>query len=179
MGTRLAALWLTAMLLAGTAVQAQAADLRGNVRVVLGLEPETQILLRYVGQPASGGYRLTDECGGGIIRYEDADSPALAQWLLERAETMGVERFLNEDGVAEYENLPQGLYLLSQPQGNVDPFLIPMPYEGVWEFTVHPAAGFYPESPKTGQHPAPLIGAMGMVLSGLGLAVCLEKIRKK
>ena len=143
------------------------------------------VVLCRVAQPLEENYRLADRFGGGVIRQEDANAPELAQWLAERAGEMGETRFLDADGCAEFEDLDGGLYLVIQTEapenfGYSTPFLIPMPLNGSWEIHAKPkTAQVLTESPRTAQRPTPLIGAMGLILSGSGLCVCLEKLRKK
>ena len=140
--------------------------------------------LFYAGRFSEGGYRLADSFGGGFVRQEDIHSPELAKWLSEAAVWEGERKPLQEDGSAVFSQLPEGLYLLTQSKSaqgfcQTAPFLIPIPCNGMWEITALPKMQqIYTESPKTGQHPAPILGAMGLVLSGMGLVACWDKIRK-
>jgi len=177
---------LMAMIAAGGTLQVQAVEQTGTIRV--RMEPsidEAAVSLYRVGVSMEEGYRLPDDLGGGLIRREDAQSPELAQWLAETVKNEGEKRYFPEGGTVEFSDLQEGLYLLTQSETEQDflpavPFLVPIPCNGVWEVTAHPKTQkIWTESPQTGQHPAPIIGAMGIVLSGMGLAVCLEKIRKK
>ena len=180
---------LAAAVVLGTSMEVQAAEGAGVIHVTMdhgeGKAEDAAVTLYYVGYPGEQGYILTDGFGGGIIRYEDEQSPVLAQWLAEAEEKTGMEQYLNRKGSTVFKNLPQGLYLLVQSEtargyATASPFLIPIPFEGQWEVTALPKMGLLGvESPKTGQHPAPIIGAMVMVLSGVGLMACVEKIRRK
>lgn len=188
MRRRLMCIVLMAAVLSGNVLQAQAAEWRGSIHVTLeyGQEPiQGSVTLYRVGEETPDGYRLLESFGGGMIRQEDGQSPALAQWLAESAGDGGEARILDADGTACYTDLEQGLYLLMQPQPPegylaVSPFLIPVPYDGLWNMTAYPKTQrVVTESPKTGQHPAPIIGAMGMVLAGMGILMCMEKFRRK
>lgn len=189
MTRRMVCLLAAAVVLVGFSVPAKAAEQTGEIRVSLNYSqlPVSRgtVVLHYVAEPAQGGYRLTEALGGGIVRKEDAHSPDLAQWLEARTGEEGTAQFLDADGNAVFSELEEGLYLLTQteaPEGCAcaEPFLIPLPLDGQWEIQAYPkTTALLTESPRTGQHPAPLIGAMGLVLSGTGLYFCLEKLRKK
>ena len=178
---------LACLLAAGAlAVPVQAAQ-KGTIRVTMDYGftgPQAAVELQCVGEPAQGDYRLGEAFGGGIVRREDVHGPELAQWLAQRSGE-GERLLLDADGNADFTDLDQGLYLLTQveaPEGwsCADPVLVPMPLDGQWQVQARPkTAELLTESPRTGQHPAPLLGAMGLVLSGTGLYFCLEKLRKK
>lgn len=186
---RMVCLLAAAVMVAGLTLPAEAAEQTGRILVSLnyGDMPVSSgtVVLHYVAEPLGENYRLTDILGGGIIRQEDAVSAKLAQWLGQQTGEGGTAHFLDADGCSEFSGLKKGLYLLIQrsaPEGYacVQPFLIPIPMDGQWEVQAYPKISLLlTESPKTGQHPAPLIGAMGLILSGTGLYFCLEKLRKK
>lgn len=166
---------------------AEAAEGTGSIRVLLLREEAPvggTVALSYVGHPAEGGYRLEEAFGGGMVRQEDAHSPYLAQWLGEMAGSDAAVRELDGDGYAAFDGLEEGLYLLVQQEAQegyscVKPFLMELPYEGQWNLTAYPKTQELTfASPATGQHPAPILGAMGMVLAGLGLAVCIGRRKK-
>jgi len=177
------------LLIAGGEVRVQAAQQTGTIRVSMDYGntsvTEATVTLYPVGTIAEGGYRLLSSLGGGLVRQEDVHMADLAQWLEEKAAENGMTQILRPDGTGEFADLQAGLYLLVQEDTvegfeKVNPFLIPMPWSGAWDVTVLPRVReIWTEPPRTGQHPAPLIGAMVMVLSGMGLVVCWEKIRKK
>jgi len=178
-----------AVLTAGLRLPASASQGQGEIRVSLDYGEEAvnrgTVVLRYVAEPLEGNYRLPEVLGGGIIRREESLSPELAQWLSLRAGQEETVRLLDADGCAVFSGLKEGLYLLIQtdaPEGYAcaEPCLIPLPLDGQWQVQANPKTSvLLTESPKTGQHPIPLIGAMGLVLSGTGLYFCLEKLRKK
>lgn len=186
---RLVCVLFAAAVLAGSGAQARAAERTGSIRIELDYgevrEDRSEVVLYWVGSPSGEDYRLAESFGGGLIRGEDVQSPELAQWLAGLAGEAGTARILDADAAAEFSRLEEGLYLLVQtqaPEGYycVAPFLIPLPYEDQWRIQANPKTQqILTESPKTGQHPAPIIAAMGMVLSGLGLVFCAEKLRKK
>ena len=179
---------LVFMLVRGGILQAQATE-RGIIRVSMdhgmASAESASVTLYPVGIPVENGYRLLESLGGGLVRQEDVQMADLAQWLEEKATEAGQTKYLRQDGTTEFEDLQTGLYLLIQTDTaegfrKANPFLVPVPWNGSLDVTVLPSVQeLWTESPKTGQHPAPLIGAMVMVLSGMGLVVCLDKIRKK
>lgn len=182
MRRQLMGVMLTALVLIGGVIRAEAAERTGSIRVMSdnGNEavPGREVVLQFVGQPSPDGYILTDSFGGGLIRYEDDRSSSLAQWLAEIPGGERLEPVADTQSGAEFKNLPEGLYLLKQE--SVRPVMIAIPSEGLWDLTVTPQKKMVAvESPKTGQHPAPIIGAMGLVLTGMGLVFCFEKIKKK
>ena len=179
---------LSAMMLVWWTVLPAAAGSGGKIHLCYDYGEtvtEGTVILCRVAEPLEENYRLADWFGGGVIRQEDANSPELAQWLAERAGESGEKRFLDADGCAEFDGLEGGLYLVVQTEApeNFDcsvPFLIQMPLNGSWDIQAQPkTARILTESPRTAQRPAPLFGAMGLILSGSGLCVCLEKLRKK
>lgn len=186
---RLVLILTAAVLLMGTGLPTQAAQARGTIRLCLNYgaersEPGTVMLFK-AAQCVGQDYKLEEHYGGGLIKGEDIHAPELASWLAERTGEDGTRRMLDADGAADFSHLEEGLYLAVQtetPEGflSFSPFLIPMPYDGQWEIQANPKTGqIMTESPRTGEHPSPLLGAMGLVLSGMALAVCAEKLRKK
>ncbi len=178
-----------ALLLPVLCLPARASETEGSIQVVLrsGETPLVggTVTLFLVGERSEDGYRILDTFGGGFVRHEDALSPQLAQWLAQMEGEPGMTRILDADGSADFSRLKEGLYLLVQ-NGTVEdyfpimPFLMVLPYEGQWNVQAYPyTQQVYTECPRTGQHPAPILGALGMVLSGVGLAVCIGPIRRK
>lgn len=165
------------------------AESTGTIRVSLdyGDSPvdRGEVVVYRVAEPIGDSYRLAENYGGGMIRQTDACTPELAHWLSERTASVGIRQPLGPEGCAVFFGLERGLYLIVQteaPEGwyCAAPFLVPVPLNGEWEVLACPKLSMLlTGSPKTSQHPAPLIGAMGLVLSGTGLYFCIEKLRKK
>ena len=189
MRRKLVCVLLTAAVLAGLAVRTRAAEAAGSISVTLdygdGQVHEESLVLYRVGSAEGDAYRLTEAFGGGLIRKEDIQSQVLARWLAAEAAGDSIQRILDADSNAYFSDLAEGLYLLVQEEtapgcSGVNPFLIPMPCYGQWQVTALPKVQkLWVESPNTGQHPAPILGAMGLVLSGLGLILCAERFRRK
>lgn len=185
--------WLCAVfaaaMLFGLGIQSSAAEQTGSIRIVLASAgdalAEGTLTLYRAGEPTSDGYRLDDAMGGGIVKEEDADSPALAQWLAEQTGKGGISCDLGTDGSAEFTDLEQGLYLLVQTEAArgyypIAPFLVKLPYEGLWHVQANPKVEILLESsPLTGQEPTPILAAVMLAVSGAGLMLCAARKRKK
>lgn len=145
-----------------------------------------EVTLYRVGSDIAQGYQITEEFGGGIVRTADACSPYLAQWLAQMEGKRGASRLLDADGRAEFSRIADGLYLLVQTESmdgfyTIRPTMVTVPDEGVREVIVKPVMRPIVEAeiPATSDHFSPLISAMILILSGLGLAVCVDKIKRK
>ena len=181
----LLAAWLVLFCAAGT----KAAEQTGSLRISLdpGELPVTNgaVTIYYVGAPTVEGYQITAEFGGGIVKAEDAASTHLARWLAESAGDLGRTVFLDVEGDVTFSNLEPGLYLAVQTQWMdgfypFKPFLAALPSEESWELSVEPPIDpIIIDNPQTGQTAMPLFGAMGMVISGIGLYLCCDSKRKK
>lgn len=181
-----------AVMLISLGIRASAAEEGGSIWVSLdfGELPATNgtLMLYQVGKPVTDGYRLVEGFGGGIVKVEDAQSPHLAKWLAEAAGESGIERLLDVDGNAKFSHLEEGLYLIVQTEKTdgfypLEPFLLMMPSGERWNLQVNaePEAivAYLSGNPQTGQPLAPLLGAMGMVASGVGLYLCVDRKRRK
>ena len=192
---KLASSLFAAAVLLGVGIRANAAETGGTVRVSLdaGELPVTNgaITLYQVGTPVTDGYRITEGFGGGIVKSDDATSPYLAQWLAESAGEAGKTVNLDVDGNVTFSNLENGLYLIVQTERMdgfypIKPFLVTIPDDGQWQVQVSPKTEPIIienlenlENPQTGQPIAPLLGAMGLVASGVGLYLCVDSKRRK
>lgn len=157
----------------------------GGLRVTIPGEGSCTVTLYYVAEQVGEDYRITEAFGGGMVRGEDALSPHLANLLLSlRGEAGDAQRTDGENSV-EYPYLPRGLYLVAQSEAEsgasaIVPFLMPIPFQGQWYVHAYPEPQrLILESPKTGDHPGPILGAIGMVASSLGLSICAARRRKR
>lgn len=186
---RLVCVLLSCGVLLGGAAQRTAASETGAIRVVLGNGRATvssgAVTLYQAGEPVSGGYRLGADFGGGSVKQEDIGSAALAQWLAEQADSDGTVRLLDADGSAEFSRLEAGLYLIVQSEAiegyyPMKPFLVALPDGEQWHVEAAPKTEELPtEPPPTGQHPAPILAAMGLIASGLGLLSLADRRNKR
>lgn len=172
---------------AALAVPARAAEETGSIRVTLQngetLVPDGAVALYLVAAPMDEDYRLTEAFGGGVIREGEALSPALAKWLAETIDTEGWEKVLDNFGSAEYRELDEGLYLLVQTQRStgyhtMEPMMVQIPCQMQWHVQAYPMMNEI-TLPPTGQSGLPLLGAVGMALSGAGLLVCNRAMRRR
>lgn len=153
----------------------------GSMRVSLGREEEVteggSVAIYQVGLPISGGYRLNEAFGGGVVALEDVYSVALAAWLAEQADSGGTKLLLDADGNADFTGLTEGLYLLVQEEQvpgyyPMAPFLVEIPYLGMWDVEADPKEQRLGEpSPKTGQSSVLIVACGGLMLSGLAIAL--------
>lgn len=181
MGMRIVKLLAAAAISLSLGLQVQAAEEAGSLHLWLDAGDlavtNGAVNLYKAGEESDGGYRLLDNFGGGFVREEDARASHLAQWLAQMPQDGGITRLLDADGRASFSELPRGLYLVVQSQ-RMDgfhpfrPFLITVPMDGDMEIEIQPLIQpiVLEPVPATGQHPGPMIAAVGMVLSGLGLA---------
>lgn len=179
---------LAAVLVLGLSIPASAAE-EGRVRVWLdaGELPVTNgsLTLYHVGTPTADGYRITEGFGGGIVKTEDAQSRHLALWLAESAGETGKTIHLDVDGNVCFTGLADGLYLVVQTERMdgfypIQPFLVTIPGEESRSISVSPRTEpIVIENPQTGDPLTPLLGAMGLVASGVGLYLCVDKKRRK
>lgn len=186
---RLTGLLFAVMLILGMRLTVDAAQRDGSIQVWLdaGELPVTNgaMSLYQVGKPVTDGYQIVEGFGGGIVRQEDAVSPLLAQWLAESAGETGWTVNLDVDGNVTFSNLEDGLYLILQTERMdgfhpVEPFLVEISPEAGRLVRVRPKTEpIIADNPQTGQPIAPLLGAMGLVASGVGLYLCVDSKRKK
>ncbi len=137
----------------------------GEIRVETG--KETTVSLYLIGTWEKGGYRLLDSYGGGKLSFDDILSDQLATTLAERAEG-GVSR-KTVQGVVEFSDLQEGLYLVSQTneQGFI-PFLVSLPWDGdQWQVQITTRG----DSPQTGDQSGVRISAIVMLFTMVGLLV--------
>ena len=175
-------------LAAALSLPAQAGELGGSIRLDLEVGDfvvtNGAVKLYQVAQQGPEGYLVSDSFGGGLVKPEDALSSSLAQWLAQTAEDGGITRLLDADGCAEFSRLPDGLYLVVQSEKMdgfypFEPFLVTIPMDGERDIQVSPPVFLiFSESPATGQDMQPFLGVAGMVVSGLGLALCAMGKRK-
>lgn len=174
------------LLLPWLGIEARAVQ-TGSIQVTVekteGAPRAGTVVLFRVGDRVEDGYRIVEAFGGGLVKMEDAFSPHLARWLAEMEGGEGIPRHLDADGKAFFSNLTEGLYLLVQAKEGerpIQPFLVTIPYAGQWDVYAYPNTWrITTEAPATGQHPTPILGALGMVLTSVGLVLCVGGKRGK
>ena len=171
MGMRIVKLLAAAAISLSLGLQVQAVEETGSLHLWLDAGDLA------VTNGAVNLYKAGEESDGGFVREADARASHLAQWLAQMPQDGGITRLLDADGRASFSELPKGLYLVVQSQ-RMDgfhpfrPFLITVPMDGDMEIEIQPLIQpiVLEPVPATGQHPGPMMAAVGMVLSGLGLA---------
>lgn len=175
----------TGVLLTSLAIPAKAAQ-TGTIQVSIdsGLTDVSnrRLMLYRVGEAAAEGYQITEEFGGGLVLDSDAFSPHLARMLAETNGSSGSFQLVDVENSAVFSSVEPGLYLLMED--GEEPMILPcmtaIPQGDSWQVNAYPAVRYYAEqNPRTGQHPGPILGAIGMVMSSIGLAVCAGIKRKK
>lgn len=182
-------LFFAGVLALGISLPVRAAQEGGSISLSLdtGELPALNgaITLYQVGVPAGEGYRIVENFGSGFVRAEDTASQELALWLADAAGDFGWTINVDVEGDVTFFGLTDGLYLLLQTQRTdgfhpISPQLVTIPCSGAYQVHLNPATNpIICDNPQTGQPITPLLGAMGMVLSGVGLYLCLDRRKKK
>ena len=172
------------ILAAGASGQVKAAEQMGTVciqpvwcgRAVAG----GMVSVCPVGQKSEEGILLSDTLAQWQVQEPDLADTAWASWLAQKELGEKKIRRVEETG-AYFEGLPAGIYLVQQEDTGefvFEPFFLAVP-EGVnWDVYRAPELISRGESPRTGDRPAPLVGAMGIGLSVAFLMVFVDEHRK-
>lgn len=184
------AMWILCMavILVAAAPTAEASGYPGSLQVDLEVGElavtNGAVTLYQVGVRTENGYQVADDFGGGMVSLEDTDSNQLAMWLAESAAAQGTQRLLDADGNTIFSDLAEGLYLLVQTERMegfypINPILLTIPEAESWDVKIYrEPVPVVTELPQTGQSPILFFGILGMVLSSLGLLLCVCKERK-
>ncbi len=166
-------------------VTATAAEHLGAVTVtpVWAGRPVTggTVQLFRVGSAVAEGFQLTDGLANWIVKEEEGTNRELLNRLAENVEE-GLCSTVEETG-AQFAGLTEGVYLITQREAAegydvFSPFLVQLPAGDSWEIAVRPQTVRDSENPQTGDHPAPIIGAMGLGLSAAVLMVLVDERKK-
>ena len=186
MGTKWACfLWaLVAVIELG--LNTRAAEMTGSITV----QPQWcgtpvsggSVSVQQVGEETSEGYVVTDGLANWKMETEELDDEQWIGWLAQRTQSPEICAAVSEEG-AVFQNLMPGIYLIRHTQpadasAVFQPFLMTVPSEGNWDLAVKPKLVRYAESPRTGDRPAPIIGAMGIGLSAAILMVLADEHKK-
>lgn len=135
-----------------------------------------------IGNKLETGCHITDGLANWVVSEEEIRAKDFwkeFQWNLQPEQTSPV---LDITG-AVFEDLQEGIYLVKQqepPEGFAAflPFLICIPEGVCWDIAEGPKMMRLTESPETGDHPAPIIGAMGLGFSVAVLMVLVDERKK-
>lgn len=143
------------------------------------------VSIMHVGRKTEDGYLIQGKTGNWLIAADEVFFPETATWVKKHAKGTEITQKAASSGGFVFDNLKEGLYLVTQPEAApgyipFSPFLIELPVGSeVWEAEAFPKVEeLLPENPKTGDHPAPIIAAMGLVFSFFALLVIGDKRRK-
>lgn len=140
------------------------------------------ITIYKVGEPVTGGYRLSKDYGGGLVAGAETGSASLPQWLAEQSGGNGITRYVDADGNVTFSPLEAGLYLVVQTDAAagyypIAPFLVELPYLKQWHVQAMPKMEELPQvTPETGD--GILLSLWGMLSSGAAL-VLMPGLKKK
>ena len=147
------------------------AERRGSVRIIPDWCGQAvvggTVSVQSVGKQVENGYALTDGLADWIFHEEEIRSGAALDWVGEVYRGQGTIRPVTEGDGVVFTDLEPGVYLISQGEAaagyqSFRPFLLALPSESGWDVTVEPDLISLGDAPKTGDHPSPLIAAMGI-----------------
>ncbi len=166
---------------------AVAAEQRGTVSVYAQWGGQTvsggSMTIYRMGEAVAGGYALTDGLATWTLWDRELETGEFRNWILELPRTGGVTQKLEGKEGAVFRNLEDGLYLLVQEKPaagflTAEPVMLRIPDGEQWSIQVAVPLMRDGESPKTGDHPAPIIGAMGLGFSITMLMLFLDERKK-
>ena len=136
-----------------------------------------------VGSVTEKGILLTDGLANWYVDEWDLQSKEWIDWLAQHTEGKRRSIVVQSESGAVFENLEAGIYLVEQSGSSeahmpFASFLQRIPENGYWNLTVRPSLIYDGEPPKTGDRPAPIIGAMGIGLSA-AILIALADSRKR
>lgn len=144
--------------------------------------PGGVVTVYYIGEPVSGGFRLTGKLSHNVLPEKDALSEEFLQWILKRLPGNGISAPVTENRGAVFSDLKPGLYLVKQTGAAPGyscfrPFLLPVPLGEQWDIAANPKVTQEDDIPETGDDFSPVFGMFGMLFSLLGFGI-LEKKRR-
>lgn len=138
-----------------------------------------EVTIFYAGNPVQGGYRLTEQFGGGIIAFEDVFSSNLAAWMEECA-AIGISGETGDYGTVFFPDLEYGLYLVTSGEtGMADfrPYLVCVSEE-IPYVDIYPEAKLSSyENPLTADRFSPTLFLLLMLISADGFVAIRKYFR--
>ena len=160
------------------------AEQRGSIRIIPDWCGQAvaggTVAVQSVGKRVEDGYALTDGLADWVFREDEMDSGAALEWIREAYRDQGISKPVTGESGVLFPDLKPGVYLISQgePAAGYGPFrsfLLTLPSESGWNLTVEPDLISLGDSPKTGDHPSPMIAAMGISFLAAVLMVLCDK----
>lgn len=156
-----------------------------------------RIIPTWCGQPVSGGtvsvsrigirtkegIQMTDGLANWVVEEQSLYADPDQDWLIQMFGEDEQSRPVKEETGAVFHDLQEGIYLVQQSKADTEqysfaPFFLSVPESDSWEIIRHPPLIRTGEAPKTGDHPAPIIAAMGLGLSAAVLMVLVDEHKK-
>lgn len=134
-----------------------------------------------IGTKVPEGYRITDGLANWIVTEEDILSSAVRK-RISPEDGSGIIAAVEKTG-AVFSELSEGAYLISQeePAPGYQPFTafaVCITADDSGETIARPKLIRAGEAPDTSDHPAPIIGAMGVGLSAVFLMILADERKK-
>jgi len=149
----------------------------GGKQIVGGM-----VQLSRVGDRTAEGFRITDGLADWIVSEQEVFSGSWTAWLEQQTKDR-VWRNVEQGTGAVFQDLPEGLYLVRQPQAAPEfmafrPFLLSVPDGTQWDVIRQVPLIHDGEAPLTGDRHVPLVGAMGIGFSVAVLMVLADQRKK-
>ncbi len=181
--------WICMFISAGvifwTAGPGHAAGQTGSIRVLPvccgAAVTGGSVFISRVGRQAGNGIQVTDGLANWILKEDEILSEDWLDWVLQRS-AGEQEQQVTENG-AVFSALKEGTYLVQDRSSGgayscFTPFLVSVSPEEGWNRLCRPPVIRMEEAPGTSDHPAPIIGAMGIGFS-VAVLMVLADGRKK
>lgn len=188
-------------------LRARGVSPEGSIHVTMALDgtpiPGGVLTLYRVAEESEHGFVLTETFAVSGVSLEDIHSPESARLLADFAEEKelpGIPASVDDTGVARFDGLERGLYLIVQSESAagfcpINPFLVAIPeiLDGVYHYHIEAAPKLSPEPPEptekpeepelpqTGQlnWPVPVLGGFGVICAGTGFWLCFGRKREE
>lgn len=174
-------------IMVGMVLPVEASEQRGTVRICPHwcgtIVPGGTVTISRIGRKTARGVLLTDGLANWIVAEEDLLDVDGMDWLVERFGDSEWSSLVDEERGAFFDDLKEGVYLVRQTEASSDfrefaPFVVSIPEKNSWNILRSPQLVYTGESPRTGDRPAPIIGAMGVGLSVAFLIVLADEKRR-
>lgn len=179
-------LWAICVVM-GTGSRARAEERVGSIQIL----PEWcgtpvvggTVSVSRVGERWENGFVLTDGLANWQVEESDFLSNDWLMWLAQKNTGNETVKTVEDETGAVFTDLEEGLYLVKQVRtdwqfSSFNPFFLIIPDGENWDIYRAPKVISQGESPRTGDHPAPIIGAMGIGLTVAVMMVLMDGRKK-